>query len=137
MQPVAPQPISPANFGETTILGGGSAVSGETTVLNAGAVAPKPYLLRMKNNERIMVDKPVFRIGKERSYVDYFIADNTAISRSHANIVSRDGEYFIVDTNSTNHTYVNGTMIRSNTETKLAHGAKIMLANESFEFMLY
>ena len=137
VQPVAPQPISSANFGETTILGGGSAVSGETTVLNAGTVAPKPYLLRMKNNERIMVDKPVFRIGKERSYVDYFIADNTAISRSHANIVSRDGEYFIVDTNSTNHTYVNGTMIRSNTETKLAHGTKIMLANESFEFMLY
>ena len=57
--------------------------------------------------------------------------------RSHANILNRDGEYYIVDTNSTNHTYVNGVMIRSNVETKLTHGAKITLANESFEFLTY
>lgn len=40
-------------------------------------------------------------------------------------------------TNSTNHTYVNGQMIQSNVETKIAHGAKIKLANEDFEFRLY
>ena len=97
----------------------------------------QPYLLRVKNNERIPINKPSFRIGKERSFVDYFIADNTAISRSHANILNRDGEYYIVDTNSTNHTYVNGVMIQSNVETKLTHGAKITLANESFEFLTY
>lgn len=91
----------------------------------------------MKNNEKIPLNKPVFRIGKERSYVDYFISDNTAISRSHANIINRDGEFFIVDTNSTNHTYVNGGMIQSNVETKLSNGTKIRLANEDFEFKLY
>ena len=77
------------------------------------------------------------RIGKERSYVDYFIGDNTAISRSHANIITRDGVYFIVDTNSTNHTFVNGTMIQSNVETTITHGDTIRLANEDFEFKLY
>ena len=125
------------NFGETTVLGGGGGI-GETTVL--GAVQQeqqRPHLVRMKNNERIMVDKPVFRIGKERSYVDYFVGDNPAVSRSHANIISRDGTYFIMDTNSTNHTYVNGGMIQSNAEVKLFHGTKIRLANEEFEFRLY
>ena len=131
VQPAAPVPqVQPASFGETTVLGG--AASGETT-----AAPVQPYLLRVKNNERIPINKPSFRIGKERSFVDYFIADNTAISRSHANILNRDGEYYIVDTNSTNHTYVNGVMIRSNVETKLTHGAKITLANESFEFLTY
>lgn len=139
----APQPIpmvppmsQPANFGETTVLGGGGI--GETTVLGAAPVAQevKPILLRIKNNERIIIDKPVFRIGKERSYVDYFIGDNSAISRSHANIITRDGEYFVVDTNSTNHTYVNGGMIQSNVETKIAPGTKIRLGNEEFEFKL-
>jgi len=125
------------NFGETTVLGGSGNI-GETTVLGAtSAVQVKPHLIRTKNNEKILLDKPVFRIGKERSYVDYFIGDNAAISRSHANIISRDGEYFVVDTNSTNHTYVNGQMIQSNVETKIAHGAKIKLANEDFEFRLY
>lgn len=139
-QPTYTQPQMPQgqsmSFGETTVLGGGGI--GETTVLGATpATQVRPHLIRAKNNEKIDLNKPVFRIGKEKSYVDYFIGDNSAISRSHANIISRDGEYFVVDTNSTNHTYVNGQMIQSNVETKIAHGAKIKLANEDFEFRLY
>lgn len=125
------------NFGETTVLGVGSE-AGETTVLGTSqAQIIKPYLLRIKNNERIEINKPVFRIGKERSYVDYFVSDNTAVSRSHANIINKDNEFYIVDTNSTNHTYVNGSMIQSNVETKIEHGTKIRLANEDFEFFMY
>ncbi len=134
--PAQPQGQS-ASFGETTVLGGGKI--GETTVLGAGSpeVQIRPHLIRTKNNEHINLDKPVFRIGKEKSYVDYFVSDNTAVSRSHCNIITRDGQYFIVDTNSTNHTYVNGGMIQSNVETQLSHGMKIRLANEDFEFRLY
>ncbi len=133
------QPMGrPQNFGETTVLGTGGQI-GETTVLsqmnNQNVI--RPTLIRCKTNERIPIDKPVFRIGKERSYVDYFIGDNTAISRSHANILSHDGAYYIVDTNSTNHTYVNGQMIQSNVETKLVHGTKLQLSNEEFEFRMY
>ena len=125
------------NFGETTVLGVGSE-AGETTVLGTSqAQIIKPYLLRIKNNERIELNKPVFRIGKKRSYVDYFVSDNTAVSRSHANIINKDNEFYIVDTNSTNHTYVNGSMIQSNVETKIEHGTKIRLANEDFEFFMY
>lgn len=128
----------PANFGETTVLGGKTI--GETTVLKASANPAQmtaPHLIRKKNNEKISINKPVFRVGKERSYVDYFIGDNTAISRSHADFIIRDGKYFVVDTNSTNHTYVNGTMIQSNAETPIDHGDVIRLANEDFEFKLY
>lgn len=126
------------NFGETTNLSKGG--YGETTVLNVAMLQPQrtmPYLLRIRNNEKIPLDKPVFRIGKERSYVDYFIGDNTAVSRSHANIITRDGGYSIVDTNSTNHTYVNGSMIQSNVEIELSDGARIRLGNEDFEFHLH
>ena len=139
-QPAYTQPQMPQgqamNFGETTVLS--SSGIGETTVLGVTpAVQIKPHLIRLKNNENINVDKPVFRIGKEKSFVDYFIGDNSAISRSHANIISRDGEYFVVDTNSMNHTYVNGQMIQSNAETKIDHGVKIRFANEDFEFRVY
>ncbi len=153
-QPVVQKPVTPAqqsayvprevpqgqaaNFGETTVLGGGTI--GETTVLTAAQNPNKmiaPHLIRKKNNEKISLNKPVFRVGKERSYVDYFIGDNTAISRSHANFITRDGEYFVVDTNSTNHTFVNGTMINSNEEIKINHGDTIRLANEDFDFKLY
>lgn len=146
-QPVAPQPTftpdplgqANANFGETVVLNAGMAGAGETTVLGASAEPMEiiPYLMRAKNNEKILLNKPVFRLGKEKSYVDYFIGDNTAISRSHANVLSRDGEYYVVDTNSTNHTYVNGAILQSNVETKISHGDKIRLANEDFTFNLY
>lgn len=128
--------VATQNFGETTVLN--SPVFGETTVLDAMNPLQKaqPQLIRSKNNERILLNKPVFRIGKERSYVDYFISDNTAISRSHANIITREQNYFLVDTNSTNHTFVNGTMIRSNEEVQINPGDMIRLANEDFEFKI-
>lgn len=138
MQTPPMQPQMPV-MSETTVLV--SPMIGETTVLVNGQLPGQnqmiPFLIRRKGNEKISLNKPVFRIGKERSYADYFIGDNTAISRSHANIVSRDGEYYLIDTNSTNHTFLNGQMIQSNVETKLAHGDTIRLANEDFEFKLY
>ncbi len=111
---------------------------GETTVLNVFqqvAPAQSPYLIRSSNGETIILSKPVFRVGKDRDFVDYCIHDNSAISRRHANFMVRNGDIFIIDTNSTNHTYVNGVMIRSNAEIKLTHGDEIRLANE--DFVLY
>lgn len=92
----------------------------------------QPYLVRNKTKECMTVDKPIVRIGKEQKYVDLTIDGNAAISRSHANIISRDGMYYIIDLNSTNHTYVDGHMIPSNVETMIYHGAKIKLADEEF-----
>lgn len=126
--------IPAAGIGETTVLGNGA--SGETVVLSGAAPGGKsnPRLTRVRNKQQIIIDKPVFRIGKERSYVDYFIGDNPAISRSHANIVIQQNGYYIEDTNSTNHTYVNDKMIVSGSAVKLEQGARIRLGNEEFIF---
>ena len=123
------------NFGETTVL---SVASGETTVLRISPQggSRQAYLVRRKTGEQILLNKPMFRVGKERSFVDYFIGDNTAVSRSHANFIFRDGAFFVEDTNSTNHTFINGAMIPSNTESGLAHGDKVTLADEEFEFRM-
>lgn len=126
------------NFGDTVVMGAED--FGEDTVVMGESMAAsviRPYLLRGSNNERIYIDKPVFHIGKERSYVDYCISGNATVSRSHADIISRNGQFFIVDNNSTNHTYVDGQMIPSNTEVALSHGTKIRLSNEEFEFLTF
>lgn len=127
------------DFGGTTALG----AAGGTTVLGAsgggadGHPVLNPRLIRSKNNESISINKPAFRIGKEHSYVDYFIADNTAISRSHAIIETKGNQFFVIDTNSTNHTYVNGIMIQSNVEAAINDKDMIRFANEDFEFRIY
>lgn len=141
---VQPQ-LSPAqsfsgsdNFGDTVVMGA-EGFSEDTVVIGdaIAASAIKPYLLRSSNNERILLDRPIFHIGKERSYVDYCISGNPTISRSHADFINRNGQFFIVDNNSTNHTYINGEMIPSNTEIPLSHGTKIRLSNEEFEFLTF
>ncbi|MDR3305566.1 MAG: FHA domain-containing protein, partial [Clostridiales Family XIII bacterium] len=126
-----------ANFGETTLLG---AQQGGTTVLSpeaGGRQSGTAYLVRVKTGERIEINGDFLRIGSEANYADYCIMDNRAISRSHATIKKREGEFFIVDTNSTNHTFVDSIMLQSNIEVKLSHGTKIRLGNEEFVFYLY
>lgn len=95
-----------------------------------------PYLIRKNTFDRIDINKPVFRIGKEKSYVDYFIGDNNTISRLHADIISRGNRYYLKDNNSTNHSYINGSMVQGNQEAELFDGAVVTLSNEDFEFHL-
>ena len=120
------------DFG-TMVLGDDS---GGTTVL--GYDDPEepvyPTLIRLRTEESYSVDKPTFRIGTEQSYCDLFICDNNYISRSHADIVTRDDRYYIVDRNSTNKTFVDGKVIPAEKEVEIFHGTQIRLANEDFTF---
>lgn len=93
-----------------------------------------PVLYRKSTNERITVDKPVYRIGKEKKYVDYFVANNGAVSRSHADIITRGNKYFIIDLNSKNKTFINGRVIPVHTEIRLEDGDAVRLGNEDFVF---
>lgn len=93
-------------------------------------------IIRIKTNESIRIDKSSFWIGKDRANVDYYISDNSAISRRHAQITYHDGRYFICDHNSTNHVYINKNMIAVSTEVSLNPGDIINLANEEFVFQI-
>ncbi|MEE0929374.1 MAG: FHA domain-containing protein, partial [Acutalibacteraceae bacterium] len=81
------------------------------------------------------INKPVFRIGKERSFVDYFV-NNVAVSRSHADIVTRGNSCFVVDLNSKNRTFINNRVIPSNFETEIFDGDTLKLGNEEFIFRI-
>ena len=115
-------------------------MTGETTVLSVAVAEqnanPVPRLKRISTGEQIVINKPRFRIGKEHSYVDYFIGNNTAISRSHADIIVKSDGVYVSDMNSTNHTFLNGAMIPSGEEIKMENGDLLKLANEEFEFTI-
>ncbi|MCI8351977.1 MAG: FHA domain-containing protein [Oscillospiraceae bacterium] len=114
-------------------------VGDETVLLGREAPVQRliPHLVRMRNNERIPIDKAVFRLGRDNDYNDYAIMDNRYIGHGHCHILSQDGEFFIVDDNSKNHTQVNGEVIAPGIQVKLAHGYTISIADEKFEFKLY
>lgn len=106
----------------------------EATSLLVDDVKTCPYLIRENTYDRIEINKPVFRIGKERSYVDYFVQNNSAVSRRHADIITKGTRYFIKDNHSTNHTFINGADIPAEQEMEIFDGDSLTLANEVFEF---
>ena len=91
------------------------------------------YLIRLSTDERINIDKPIFRIGKDKHNADYKITNNTAVSRKHAEIIKKNNEYFILDVGSTNHTFINGDRIEEKKEIPLEDGDIIKLGNEEFK----
>ena len=109
----------------------------DNTILGAtGAIKINPYLIRVNTKERIMINKPVFKIGKATRGVDYRVSGNGAISRQHAVIVHKGDSYYIKDNKSTNHTYVNDVEIADDEEVLLKDNASIRLGDEDFTFRL-
>lgn len=139
-----PRPIPQAalpvqSFGETDYFPDAESLD-DTMIPDENQNRPQvvsPFLIRQKNNERIPVDKPVFRLGRSVDFNDYAIIDNRYVGHSHCHLIIQDGEYFIQDDNSKNHTMVNGTMIPPGQPVKIAHGYTISVANEEFEFKLF
>lgn len=128
-----PQPPMDDGAAETGVLNDGS---NATTVLS-GQNIPVAYLIRKKNGERVTISKAVFKIGKERRKVDYCVADNTNVSRIHADIVYKDGGFYILDNHSTNGTTVNGGSIGAGQERKLSNNDIVKLADEEFQFRMF
>lgn len=120
--------------------------SGETTEpkepeeISAGTEEepePVPFMIRSKTSQKIWITKDEFLIGSEQDSVDCWIDDNQTISRKHAKIVRHEQEYFVVDNDSRNHTYLNGVLVESGEEHYVPHGAMLRFADEDFEFKMH
>ena len=92
-------------------------------------------LVRRTNQTSYFLEQPEIRIGKSASN-DICISDNPAVSRVHAIITQFDGDYQIQDNGSTNHTFVNGIVLRGAQAKPLSAGDRILLGNEEFIFKL-
>ena len=118
---------------ETTILNEGA---GETTILGGSETigVPSGILVNTKTNDKIIINKAEFSIGKERSRVDYCISNDNSVSRLHLKIRVRDGRCYVVDMGSKNGTYINGNKLTPNYETMIQNGDKLRISTIEFEF---
>ena len=105
-----------------------------TLVLSEDQNVPPARLVHAGDHQEIKITKPLFTIGKGYGKVDYFVENNPAVSRQHARIEYRDGSFFIVDMNSTNHVFVDGQMIQAQTPVQIRDGQIIRLADEVYTF---
>lgn len=118
----------------TTLLGSVQNVFEEdegTSVLNERSA---PYLVRSRTGERIILNHFPFRIGKDRSQCHYYVPDNNAVSRNHADIFYENGSCFIQDNGSTNGTYIDGRRVTRYQKSEIRNETQLRLANEDFVF---
>ena len=126
----APQaPMAGEGAGETQLLNEGS---GETTLLSE-ANQQMAVLIKTRTGEKVNIGKREFKIGKERSKVDYCITNNS-VSRIHAIITFENGNYYLQDNHSTNYTYLNGEVVSQ--KVMLNNNDRIKFSDEEFQFKL-
>lgn len=123
------------DFGETVFLDGDD--DEETYIIGAkqNTVQPEFILYRHGTGESYRISEEVTRIGRSTSIAEICITGNRGIGRVHALLYLRNGEVFIEDNNSKNHTYVDGVKLEpGQSPVKLVHGSKIRLGDEELEF---
>ena len=130
---------SSSNYNGTIYVSSGENNSGTIwdTLVPMEPAGGYVHLVRESNNEMIAVEGTNFRIGSDISYADYHVSNNKTVSGTHAVILAHQNAYFIKDTNSKYHTYVDDEKITNDREVPLNHGAKIRLGSERFTFYLY
>lgn len=134
VQPAYQENLTKVQASGTTVLGVGTTVLDVgTTVLNDTLKQIYARLLRISTQESVVIDMSNFRIGKDESN-SFAIIDNSAISRQHAEIISKEGRFYITDLNSTNKTYVDGIRVIPGSFVEIFDGSCIKLANEDFIF---
>lgn len=95
---------------------------------------PLPVIIRVKTNEMTVMGKQRFRMGASKYDNELMVKDNPFVSRWHAEIVARDGNYYLKDKNSKNKTFVDGVALAAGQEVVLVSGNRFKLADEEFIF---
>lgn len=91
-------------------------------------------LYQGKNGEGdFILEDESFVIGKEREKADGVLKADT-VSRMHAKITKKEGEYYLEDLNSTNGTYLNGRELNYHEPVKLSRNDRICFATEEYIF---
>mgnify|MGYP000538542222 FL=1 len=103
-----------------------------TTLLQQEAF---PIFERKNTGESVEINKNIFTIGKENES-DFIVSNNKAISRRHAVIEKINGNYYLTDKKSTNHTYLNGEILEPERAYVLSDNDNIRIADEEFIFFL-
>lgn len=107
-----------------------------TSVLFSGN-SNNPYIIKLNSEaaSKIYIDKQEFNIGRDNRKSD-FVIEKPTVSSKHASIVSESGEYYIIDNNSSNGTYLNHIKLEVNKKYKLNNKDNIIFADENYCFYL-
>lgn len=128
--------VKPINIEETAVSAEDVCIETEESVEDTEEVnetSCMSYLYRRSKHTEYVLNGSITRIGKALDN-EICITDNPVISRLHAIITLGEEGYTIRDNCSTNHTFVNGFVLKGDQEKLLTENDRIVLGNEEFIF---
>lgn len=132
----APAYVPPQSSGGCTVVlsSGQSDGNVRTTIMGAGAGASRElYLVQKDTNQYIHVTHTNFHIGRAEDVVDFTVrTKNCYLGNDHAYILLKDGNYYIVDNNTQNSTYLNEQRLEPSKPTQFHAGDTIRMADVVF-----
>lgn len=85
------------------------------------------------NGQSIWIDTEECILGKSPEYAHKVIEGSSSVSRKHCRILWMNGQFYIEDMGSLNHTYVNGIFIKNGECIPLQKGDIIRIADLEYE----
>jgi hypothetical protein len=107
--------------------------NGETVIIKKPKPTEKPYLKEKGGEEVVEINKKSVLIGRMESFVD-FVINSSAIGKIHAEILQEGEDFYVMDCNSRNGTFLNDNRIIPNTKNKVSNNDLIRFANKEFVF---
>ena len=133
-------PAAPKVEAGRTVLLSGSENGGttKTMVMGSGTTgAGELYLVQKDTNQYIHVTHTNFHIGRAENIVDYTVQTrNHYLGNDHAYILLDGGNYYIVDNNTQNHTYLNERRLEPSKPTLFHAGDTIRMADVVFNVIM-
>lgn len=110
----------------------------DRTVVLGSEVAKEKSVVKLvsrKTGQEILITKNEFKIGRESKFVDGVVS-NPTVGRMHASLVNENEKWYVIDNNSVNGTYINGSnqRIASNQKVVLNHNDTLCFGNEEYIF---
>ena len=128
----SPRPL-PAAYASSL---GAETVHGDARAERNERYEPVPLVLNIvstldteKQGATISVNRVPFTLGRENCNLT--IKNDPHMSRRHAKITATDGQYFVIDLNSSNGVYVEGQRIEPNTPTQIGPGSQFGLGKST------
>jgi hypothetical protein len=107
--------------------------NGATELIKIPVIKETPCLKEKDGEKIIKISKNDILIGRMKSFVDFGI-ENNAIGKIHAEILEEEREFYVIDCNSKNGTFINDTRIAPNTRHKLKNNDTLRFANVEYIF---
>lgn len=84
--------------------------------------------INLENNIKLVIDKPIYTIGKQEGSVNGVIKNQKTISRVHCKVINENKKNYIVDMGSLNGTYINNRKILEGEKVDISKGDVIKLS---------